>query len=162
MGTLLRRFLVLAALMFWQGGFTFYAAVVVPIGQQVLGSHLNQGFITRQVTNYLNLAGAVCLLPLAWDAAAAVDGLRWRRRLRWLTLLALVLTLAFLVWLHFRLDDLLDTENTLILDYRTFRRDHRWYLWMSTVQWGFAVGYALLSLWAWRDEDHAMRERGET
>ena len=29
--TILRRFLVLAALMFWQGGFMFYGAVVVPI-----------------------------------------------------------------------------------------------------------------------------------
>jgi len=29
---LARRFLTIAALMFWQGGFTFYAAVVVPIG----------------------------------------------------------------------------------------------------------------------------------
>ena len=34
---LLRRFLVLAALFFWQGGFTFYASVVVPVGQQVFG-----------------------------------------------------------------------------------------------------------------------------
>ena len=53
--TILRRFLVLIALFFWQGGFTFYAAVVVPVGQQVLHSHLRQGFVTQQVTNYLNL-----------------------------------------------------------------------------------------------------------
>ena len=64
--TLLRRFSVIAALMFWQGGFTFYAAVVVPIGQENLG-HEEQGFITREVTNYLNLAGAAALLLLAWD-----------------------------------------------------------------------------------------------
>src|SRR2546428_9021513 len=71
MVTFLRRFLVLAALMFWQGGFTFYAAVVVPVGQQVLGSDLEQGFITRQVTQWLNVAGAVALVPLAWDVLAA-------------------------------------------------------------------------------------------
>ena len=45
--TILRRFLVLIALFFWQGGFTFYAAVVVPVGQQVLHSHLRQGFVTQ-------------------------------------------------------------------------------------------------------------------
>ena len=78
--TLGRRLLVLAALMFWQGGFTFYAAVVVPVGKEVLGSHFNQGRITRRVTVYLNLAGAVALLPLAWDAAASADrAARWRR-----------------------------------------------------------------------------------
>ncbi len=71
---LLRRFLVLLALFFWQGGFTFYAAVVVPIGQHVFG-HLRQGFVTRQVTVYLNLAGAVALLILVWDLFAARGGL---------------------------------------------------------------------------------------
>ena len=68
----LRRYLVLLALSFWQGGFTFYAAVVVPVGQEVFG-HLRQGFITRQVTVYLNLAGAVALLVLVWDLVAARD-----------------------------------------------------------------------------------------
>ena len=32
---ILRRYLVVIALMFWQGGFTFYAAVVVPVGTAV-------------------------------------------------------------------------------------------------------------------------------
>src|SRR5437899_2231150 len=59
----LRRFTVLIALMFWQGGFTFYAAVVVPIGQEELGSHESQGFITRGVTNYQNRAGAIAQSP---------------------------------------------------------------------------------------------------
>jgi hypothetical protein len=45
--------LTLIALFFWQGGFTFYASVVVPIGQEVFGP-LRQGFLTRQVTVYLN------------------------------------------------------------------------------------------------------------
>jgi hypothetical protein len=67
----LRRVLVLGALLFWQGGFTFYGAVVVHVGQDVLGSHRMQGFVTRRVTNYLNLAGAVALPLLAWDTAAS-------------------------------------------------------------------------------------------
>src|SRR5262249_56597146 len=91
--TILRRFLVLIALFFWQGGFTFYAAVVVPIGQQVLNSHLRQGFITQQVTNYLNLSGAIALVPLAWEVVVSGDPSRrrrWFRGLLW-TLMALAL-----------------------------------------------------------------------
>src|SRR5437660_1623910 len=74
-----RRFLVLAALMFWQGGFTFYAGVVVPVGREVLGSDRDQGFITRQVTEYLNLAGGIAVAVLAWDVMAAADPSRPRR-----------------------------------------------------------------------------------
>jgi hypothetical protein len=59
---LVRRLLVLAALLFWHGGFTFHAAVVFPVGQEVLGSHRVQGFFTGRVTNDLNLAGTVVLL----------------------------------------------------------------------------------------------------
>src|ERR1700746_354095 len=65
--TVVRRWLLLWALMFWQGGFTFYGGVVVPVGSAVLGSEREQGFITRKVTNYLNLAGAVALAIWGWD-----------------------------------------------------------------------------------------------
>jgi hypothetical protein len=139
--------------MFWQGGFTFYAAVVVPVGQAVLQSHLEQGFITRQVTNYLNVAGAVALLCLAWDCVASKDPVAVRRRLRWIAWLVMVLSLAILVWLHGALDGLLDAETRSLLDRRPFRSLHRWYLWISTLQWGCAVVYSLLTLAAWRKED---------
>jgi hypothetical protein len=151
--TLLRRFLVLIALMFWQGGFTFYAAVVVPIGQAVLQSHLEQGFITRQVTNYLNIAGAVALLCLAWDSMESKDPAAVRGRIRWVTWLVMVLSLAILVWLHGSLDELLDPETRSLLDRRPFRSLHRLYLWISTLQWGCAVVYSVLTLAAWRRED---------
>jgi hypothetical protein len=65
--TLVRRWLLLWALMFWQGGFTSYGGVVVPVGSAVLGSEQEPGFITRSVTNYLNLAGAVALAVWGWD-----------------------------------------------------------------------------------------------
>src|SRR5262245_19686193 len=76
-----RRMILLVALMFWQGGFMFYGGVVVPVGAQILGSETEQGFITQSVTNYLNLAGAVCLivwLEHLWhDRRNGVSKLEW-------------------------------------------------------------------------------------
>ena len=156
---LLRRLLVVSALMFWQGGFTFYAAVVVPVGQEVLGTHFKQGRITRRVTVYLNLAGAAALLPLAWDAAASADRAALLRRLRWLALGGMAAGLALLFWLRPQLDELIDLQMGYIPERKAFRVGHRWYLWISTVQWGLGVVYALLTLHAWRDGDRAAGAR---
>jgi hypothetical protein len=156
---LLRRLLVVGALMFWQGGFTFYAAVVVPVGQEVLGTHFKQGRITRRVTVYLNLAGAAALLPLAWDAAASADRSALLRRLRWLVLAGMAAGLAVLFWLHPQLDELIDLQAGYIPERRAFHTGHRWYLWISTVQWGLGIVYALLMLRAWRDGDRAAGAR---
>src|SRR5947199_10070290 len=147
---LLRRFLVVAALMFWQGGFTFYAAVVVPLGQEMFGKR--QGFLTREVTDYLNLSGAIALLLLAGDIALVPDWSR-RRWLRWGAWAVMTAALAALIWLRPQLDQYLDLEATRILDRPSFRFTHRWYLWISTVQWGAAIVYILLTLLAWRRQD---------
>src|SRR5262245_13000536 len=151
--TVVRRWLLLWALMFWQGGFMFYGGVVVPVGSAVLGSEREQGFITRSVTNYLNLAGAVALAVWCWDLSAGRGTSPRGRRLRWAIWAGLVLSLALLAWLHLRLDDLLDPEDVLILDRPRFHSLHRRYLIVSTIQW---VGCILLSastMRAWRDED---------
>src|SRR5262249_42704623 len=141
---LARRFLVLAALMFWQGGFTFYAAVVVPIGQDVVGK-LTQPFITRQVAEWINISGAVALLILALDVAAAGREARWAHLLRWLMWLGMVATLVVLVWLHPRIDRYMDVEMQEIIDRKALRPLHRTYLWVSTVQWCFGLVYAWLT-----------------
>lgn len=147
---LLRRFLVVAALMFWHGGFTFYAAVVVPLGQEIVGKR--QGFLTREVTDYLNLSGGVALLLSAWDVAAAPDR-RWRRSLRWGSWVVMAVSLAALVWLHPHMDQYLELDSMRIVDRPGFRFEHRWYLWISTVQWGAGLVYLLLMLVAWRCAD---------
>jgi hypothetical protein len=150
---LLRRFLVLAALFFWQGGFTFYASVVVPVGQDVLHGHLEQGFVTRRVTVFLNLSGLVALPVLTWDLWAARDPAAWRRRLRRLLWLALGLTLVALYLQHARLDALLDPQDLDISDRKAFGPLHRLYLWTSAFQWACGIAYLLLTLASWRTED---------
>src|SRR5207247_10483715 len=92
---LLRRLLVIVALMFWQGGFTFYASVVVPIGQEEFG-HETQGIITRQVTVWLNRARLAAIAVLAWDLVAARAPSKARPSRRCLCWLVLAATLAYL------------------------------------------------------------------
>jgi hypothetical protein len=147
--------MVVAALLFWQGGFLFYAAVVVPIGQEVLLSGTTQGFVTRRVAIYLNLAGAAALAPLLWDALAGGDPSRVRKRCRLFAWGGLAATLAVLAWLHPRLDAFLDIDTHIIEDMQAFRPWHRWYLWTSTLQWILGVVYMVLMLPAWRAEDQA-------
>jgi hypothetical protein len=143
--TLLRRFLVLVALMFWQGGFTFYAGVVVPIGRDVLGGGL-QSEVTRPVAGYLNLAAAVALVLLAWDTVV----ISTHRRTRGAVWLGMAGCQALLFALHPLLGRMLDNSMP---DVGAFRYAHRWYLWTCTVQWGLAVGYVAMMLGAWRAED---------
>jgi len=153
MAILLRRFLALAALIFWVGGFTFYAAVVVPVGREVLGSDLEQGIITRQVSHYLNIACGCALALFLWELAADGDRKVPRRLGRWLLWLGMAGALVILVVLHPRLDQLLDVDEHRLLDRRLFRSRHRFYLWTSTVQWGLGVAYLALSIWSWRCVD---------
>jgi hypothetical protein len=149
---LIRRLAVLFTLMLWQGGFTFYSAVVVPVGAEVLGSHRAQGMITRTVTNYLHGAGIVGLAMWCWDAAA--ERAFWPR-VRWGLLALLAVTLGMQFWLHFRLDSHVDLETHSIIDPPQFRVLHQWYLIVSTVQWAAALLLAALTVAAWRKADTA-------
>lgn len=136
--TFLRRFLVLIAFAFWQGGFTFYAGVVVPVGRAVDAEA--QSLITTAVTNWLNLAGAIALVILTWDALER-DPARGRRRVRLAMCGIMLLILGLLAWLHVELE-------------RDFYRPyHKLYLWASTMQWACGLVYLALMLWTWRAQD---------
>lgn len=151
--TFVRRCLVVAALMFWQGGFTFYASIVVPVGQSVLGSDI-QGQLTQRVTNFLNLAGLCALAVLAWEASTSDDPARWRRGLRWASWIGAAIALGLLAWLHLELDARLG-PSAEVHQRRIFRVWHRAYLWVSTVQWAFLLAFTGLTLWAWSMEQSA-------
>lgn len=148
----MRRLALIALLMFWLGGFTFYTAIVVPLGTEVLGSSVEQGFITREVTRSLNGWGVI---------AAAAWGLElWKLRtierscrLRWTLWLFVAACLAGLFVVHPVLDGMMDHANRAVHAVRRFRRFHRVYLWLSTVQWFAAVWLLERTLAAWSLED---------
>src|SRR5437868_3396444 len=99
---LLRRFLALTALLFWQGGGTFFAGVAILIGRRVLHDQLHlQNLITRDATAWINRLGIGALLLLAWDIA--FDPSRLRRRLRTALWLATAATVVALFPLHAQL-----------------------------------------------------------
>src|SRR6187200_1173963 len=95
--TTTRRFVVLLSLMFWQGGFMFYGAVVVPIVRERLGENPERSIITQKVTGWMNLAGTLAVLAMFLDVW--LGGSAQRRR-RWLAWLGMALPLPIVVWLH--------------------------------------------------------------
>lgn len=143
-----RRFVVVQALLLWQGGFVFYAAVVVPIATDHLGSAREQGLVTRRVTPYLNAAGGLCLAALAWDQFAC----RPCRRSRWATWTVSAVGLVALVVLYRDLDAGFDDRDHL-RDRPGFRFWHGVYLSVSTGHWLLALAQLALCLTAWRRQD---------
>lgn len=141
---------LLWALMFWQGGFLFYTSAVVPTAQTIIG-HRQQGFITRHVTVWINNSAAVFLALIAVELAAFPDPRRKWRWLAWASFFAMVACQAVLFDLHGRLEANLDVESMDIT--AEFRPLHRAYLWVHTVQFGFAVLSTGLLVAAWRARD---------
>lgn len=147
MGKMFQRFLVLQVLLLWQGGFLFYAAVVVPVGTRVHGP-AGQGAVTARVTDVLNVIGGVALAVLVLELSRTRDPNRRRTFRRWWAWIALLLCHGLLIYLHVRLDAILAEYN-----YLEFYPLHRMYLWTSTVQWLACVLLSWWTLWAWRAED---------
>ena len=144
---LLRRFLVIQALLLWQGGFLFYAAVVIPIGSDLLGSWA-QGTVTRHVTDRMNVIGAVTLLILAWDqwANPALNC----RKCRWALWIVMTLSLVALALLHPAMASYVDGAGSgSAWEFGTFYFWHRVYLYVSTAQWVAGLGYVAVTLRAW-------------
>jgi hypothetical protein len=150
----LRRYLCLCALLFWQGGFTFYAAVVIPIAGVVLDPNLHQrARITATATNVLNVAGIAAVLLLLWDVALSADPSRRRYWFRCALWSVLFVTLAALFPLHYWLETLDPLVGTGPADKDFFYLAHRIYLWVSAAQWLAALVYLYLTLRAWRADD---------
>jgi hypothetical protein len=141
--TLFRRFLVIQALLGWQGGFFFYAAVVVPLGTDLHGS-MEQGRLTRHVTDWSNVIGAIAVAILAWDQLLNGE-VRWCRVTRWGLWAVMAGGLPVLAYLHLKIEPFIDST----LDYETFYFRHRVYLYVATAQWAASLAYVFVMLRAW-------------
>jgi len=138
----LHHVILLALFAIWFGGFTFYTAIVVPIGTDVLGSSRTQGFITQQVTNKLNFIGGLTILMMLID-------LFYFRQIRskaftiWfgVSIAGIAILWSILLLVHPMLDALLQPEHDHVLNDERFYFLHRIYLWTSTIQW--------LLCWMW-------------
>lgn len=148
----MRRFVVATTTGLWLGGFTFYGAVVIHVGAEVLGDHRPVGFITQEVSRWLNVACAVALAALLWNLAADWAALPPLRRFGLATTwAAMAAALVALVVLHPILDRHLDRESQEIVEYNQFLWLHRAYLAVSTAQWGAGLCHVwclLLPRWA--------------
>ena len=145
----LGRFLIMAIVMVWLGGFTFYAAVVIPTAQHVLGTHLEVGFITQQVTHWLNLGAGLTILALAANLwLLKRNGVLGMRPLG-ITWSVLVVSLIILLVLHPRLDRFLDETEHEVSHRADFYGWHRAYLIVATIQWCAAVVHLWFVLLSW-------------
>lgn len=149
MAPTLRRFLVFQAYLAWQGGFLFYAAVVVPAGTELLGAG-TQGEVTREVTAWLNRIGFAWAAVVLWDLRAdPPPASRRRGRLALGLWAAALVALIWLVVLRDSLGELLDSDGGRSANRAGFRRSHVAYLWLSTLHWliGLYLAYDCVARW---------------
>ncbi|HXE56233.1 MAG TPA: hypothetical protein VN541_24615, partial [Tepidisphaeraceae bacterium] len=140
-GGALRRFLVIAAIAWWLGGFTFYSGVAIPMGVQVLGTHRAVGFITERVTNWLNFGGVIALTILLGNLLLSLRSrgklVRYTMLITWLLMAGIEIEL---ISLHPVMDRLLTTHPVrMILDEDRFTLLHHLYLISTSVQWLLGV-----------------------
>ncbi len=136
------------------GGFTFYALIVIPTAQRVLASERDAGFITQQVTRWLNLIGAGVLVVLAGLLAE-----RWRERPARLrfglagTWVIMAVSQVGLFLTHPLIDRFLVAQGHKLHDYDAFDKMHTVYLVLATIQWSAALLQIWLMLAGWRVQD---------
>jgi hypothetical protein len=127
-------YLLFVSLAFWMGGFSLYFGVVVRIGDQVIGG-TEQGFITRQISWWLNIAGLVTI------GLMSVHLFFHRSWVLILSLTAVAVTHAFLMYRHSQLESLLDPNSMAVLDRPRFEVLHENYEFLSGCQWLAAMFY---------------------
>ena len=147
------RFLVLWLFLVWQGGFFVYAAIVVPIGTDVLESARLQGAVTQRVTHWLNGFGIAALLAIAFLDLLTMTVRA--NRARWFCWL--IMAVAHLMQLHLRtiLDRDFDPTTLSIADRPHFRYWHGVYLWAAAIQWAVGLLWLALTIRAWTRREAA-------
>lgn len=127
-------YLVLITWAFWMGGFAFYFGVVVPTGSTVVGGS-DQGYVTQQVSYWLNIIGVVSLAVLLRTTVLA------RSRLLWGTWGLMAIFQIALFILHAQLDRLIIAPDRQILDQARFRQWHELYEGVATSLWVLGMAH---------------------
>jgi hypothetical protein len=123
--------LKIISLSIWWGVFTFYAGVVVPVGMDVLDSHSQMGFVTQEVTKYLNFVSLILFIIYAYslrNKEFSEDIL-----IEQIISFSLIGFQLLLFVIHFFLTDLLDFNNHVVLNKEKFYVFHRVYLIIETL-----------------------------
>ena len=135
----IQQYASVVAIVLWLGGFTFYATLVVPSGELVVG-RVPQGYVTQRVTDGLNVIGCVLLLFMLVDLMLHRKYLSpWAMRARCLGLVVFGVGLVMLFELHNHMDALMDRTTLAKPDRVVFKPMHQRYqmiftfMWMATV-----------------------------
>lgn len=148
---LFERTAILVVMTLWWGGLTFYSAVVVPVGTEVLESTELQGLVTQQVTRYLNMLGLLAVGAIIWILLRLEGTRSFARAKELIALGAILLALqGGLYWLHGELGRQLIEDA----DREAFYNNHRIYLLLIAVQWGLGLMSLVQILKLWRRIDH--------
>lgn len=146
--TNINRKIAFVLLIIWWGAFTFYAGIVVPVGMRVLGSHTEMGFITQEVTNYLNYLS----LPIFLFVSYVFRTEKWLFRLG---ILLIFLQISLFI-LHAKLFNLLagryaaagvpHFQSFIVKSKTIFYSLHRIYLLISTLIWLIVSGLVIIKV----------------
>ncbi len=136
----LRQMLWLTTFALWFGGFTFYAALVVPVANSILPDTVQFGFVTQKVTHGINALHGAFLVVATWEIVTQYR--KSNRKMRWLNLLALSVfisaaALIGLLLIRVRLDAMMTGTTFQINETKgeSFYGTHAIYLNLSTVAW---------------------------
>ena len=125
--------LKIITLSIWWGAFTFYAGIVVTVGMQVLGWHVAMGFITQQVTVYLNIFSLIIFLIYAYFLNS--EEVTESSLVKQIIAISIIGFQLLLFLLHFYLTDLLDFEKHTIINQDNFYLLHQIYLIIEALIW---------------------------
>jgi hypothetical protein len=117
----------------WWGAFTFYAGIVVPLGMNLLGSHIKMGFITQQVTKYINIFSLIIFVLFAY--CLKNEKFIKNKLVEEIAVVSLIGFQLLLFLLHNYQTDLMDFENYKILNQDNFYMLHRIYLIVEALIW---------------------------
>lgn len=139
-----QRVFTILAVALWFGGFTFYTACVVRVGSKVVGG-LTQGYITKQVTEVLEILAAIMAVGVALDIATSWKSVgRWMRISQCTAWLTMAGSTVGIIFIHHNMNALLDASTMAKPNHDLFSPFHQAYQFISTCLWIATVAYVVM------------------